>query len=50
MRRMAGTRLIQWLNLLVWTLVMLKIEGANVSITIVENAVAKGAGKKSLAR
>ena len=29
---------------------MLKIEGANVSITIVEDAVAKGAGKKSLAR
>ena len=38
MRRMAGT------------LVMLKIESANVSITIVEDAVAKGAGKKSLAR
>ena len=50
MRRMAGTRLIQWLNLLVWALVMLKIEGANVSITIVEDAVAKGAGKKSIAR
>ena len=47
---MAGTRLIQWLNLLVWALVMLKIEGANVSITIVEDALAKGAGKKSLAR
>uniref|UniRef100_A0A7N2N1N6 Pectin acetylesterase n=1 Tax=Quercus lobata TaxID=97700 RepID=A0A7N2N1N6_QUELO len=43
MRRMAGTRLIQWLNLLVWALVMLKTEGANVSITIVEDAVAKGA-------
>ncbi|KAK7857847.1 pectin acetylesterase 8 [Quercus suber] len=43
MRRMSGTRLIQWLNLLVWTLVMLKTEGANVSITIVEDAVAKGA-------
>lgn len=50
MHRMAGTRLIQWLNLLVWTLVMLKIEGAKVSITIVEDVVAKGAGKKSLAR
>ena len=50
MRRMAGTRLIQLLNLLVWALVMLKIEGANISITIVEDAVAKGAGKKSLAR
>ena len=50
MRKMARTRLIQQLNLLVWTLVMLKIEGANVSITIVEDAVAKGAGKKSLAR
>ncbi|KAK7846579.1 pectin acetylesterase 8 [Quercus suber] len=43
MRRMAGTRLIQWLNLLVWALVMLKTEGANVSITIVKDAVAKGA-------
>ena len=29
---------------------MLKTEGANVSITIVKDAVAKGAGKKSLAR
>ena len=47
---MVGTRLIQWLNLLVWALVMLKTEGANVSITSVEDAVAKGAGKKSLAR
>ena len=50
MRRMAGTRLVQWLNILVWALVLLKTEGANVSITIVEDAVAKGAGKKSLAR
>ena len=50
MCRMAGSRLMQWLNLLVWTLVMLKTEGANVSITSVEDAVAKGAGKKSLAR
>ena len=50
MHRMVGTRLIQWLNLLVWTLVMLKTEGANVSITSVEDVVAKGAGKKSLAR
>ena len=50
MRRMAGTRLIQWLNILVWALVLLKTEGANVSITIVEDAVAKEAGKKSLAR
>nr|POF19257.1 hypothetical protein CFP56_75182 [Quercus suber] len=41
--QMAGTRLTQWLNLLVWTLVMLKTEGANVSITIVEDAVVKGA-------
>jgi hypothetical protein len=40
---MAGTRLVQWLNILVWALVLLKTEGANVSITIVEDAVAKGA-------
>ena len=50
MHGMAGTRLIQWLNLLVFALVMLKTEGVNVGITFVKDAVAKGAGKKPLAK
>uniref|UniRef100_A0A7N2RE70 Pectin acetylesterase n=1 Tax=Quercus lobata TaxID=97700 RepID=A0A7N2RE70_QUELO len=43
MHRMAGTRFIQWLNLLVFALVMLKTEGVDVGITFVQGAVAKGA-------
>jgi len=50
MHRMAGTRFIQWLNLLVFALVMLKTEGVDVGITFVQGAVAKGAGKKPLAK
>uniref|UniRef100_A0A2N9GWS9 Pectin acetylesterase n=1 Tax=Fagus sylvatica TaxID=28930 RepID=A0A2N9GWS9_FAGSY len=41
--RMAGTRLVQWLNLLLCALVLLKTEGADVGITFVQDAVAKGA-------
>uniref|UniRef100_A0A2N9FFG9 Pectin acetylesterase n=1 Tax=Fagus sylvatica TaxID=28930 RepID=A0A2N9FFG9_FAGSY len=40
---MAGTRLVQWLNLLLCALVLLKTEGADVGITFVQDAVAKGA-------
>lgn len=45
---MAGARLIQWLNLLLCALLLLKTEGVNVGITYVQNAVAKGAGEKLL--
>jgi hypothetical protein len=50
MCRMAGTRLVQWLNLLLCALVLLKTEGADVGITFVQDAVAKVAGKKLLAK
>jgi hypothetical protein len=45
---MATARLIQSLNLLLCTLLLLKTEGFNVGITYVQNAVAKGAGEKLL--
>jgi hypothetical protein len=45
---MASARLIQSLNLLLCTLLLLKTEGFNVGITYVQNAVAKGAGEKLL--
>lgn len=35
-----------WLNILVFVLMVLKTEGYYVGITYVENAAAKGAGKK----
>ncbi|KAK7360562.1 hypothetical protein VNO77_02568 [Canavalia gladiata] len=40
---METTKISQWLNLLVCVLLLLKAEGDNVPITIVENAVSKGA-------
>lgn len=46
--RMAHARLGQWLSLLVCLLILLKAESHPVGITLVENAVAKGAGEKYL--
>lgn len=42
--RMFNTRLGQWLNLLVCSLMLLRADAIPVGITYVENAVAKGAG------
>ena len=46
MCRMACSRLGQWLTLLVCLLVLLKAESHPVALTLVQNAVAKGAGTK----
>lgn len=40
---MAGSRLGQWLCLVVCILILLKAEGASIPITIVESAVSSGA-------
>lgn len=42
--RMLNTRLGQWLNLLVCSLILLRADAIPVGITYVQNAVAKGAG------
>ncbi|KAK7360561.1 hypothetical protein VNO77_02567 [Canavalia gladiata] len=40
---MEGTKISQWVNLLVCVVLLLKAEGDNVPITLVENGVSKGA-------
>jgi len=43
---MESTTIIQWLNLVGCVLLLLKAEGAFVPLTLVENAVSKGAGEE----
>lgn len=38
--------MIQWLNLVVCVLLLLKAEGSLVPLTLVENALSKGAGEE----
>jgi len=43
---MESVRIIQWLNLLACVLLLLKAEGSLVPLTLVENALLKGAGEE----
>lgn len=45
---MGDVRLGQWLNLLVCSVLLLKATGIPVGITILQTAVAKGAGERTL--